>query len=253
MAMGAVLHRTGRINGSDLGGLYKTMPITAGLCLVGAVSISAFPPFSGFVSKSMVMAAALEEGYPWIWVALLFASAGVFHHAGIKIPFFAHDSGIRASEPPRNMLIAMALAAALCVFNGSYPWLLYSLLPFPVEYVPYDSTHVIAQLQLLFFSALAFTWLKLSGLYPPELPSLNIDAEWSYRWLLPRTARGAVSLFAPLDRALRQGAARRFGQLVDGLFRHHGPQGALARSWPTGSMVLWVAVLLAVYLVFYYA
>ncbi len=141
MTMGAVLHMTGRIKGSDLGGLYKTMPITTGFCIVGAASISAFPLFSGFVSKSMVMTAALEEGYHWVWIALLFASAGVFHHAGIKIPFFAFyakDSGIRVSEPPLNMLIAMGLAAVLCVFIGSYPWLLYSLLPFPVDYQPYD-------------------------------------------------------------------------------------------------------------------
>ena len=89
MSMGAVLMRTGRINGSELGGLYKSMPITATLCIVGAASISAFPLFSGFVSKSMVMSAALSENYPWIWLGLLFASAGVFHHAGIKIPFFA--------------------------------------------------------------------------------------------------------------------------------------------------------------------
>ena len=105
MTMGAVLFRTGKINGSELGGLYKSMPYTTGFCIVGAASISAFPLFSGFVSKSMVMAAALEEGYPVVWLALLFASAGVFHHAGIKIPFFAffsHDSGIRTQEAPNH-------------------------------------------------------------------------------------------------------------------------------------------------------
>jgi multicomponent Na+:H+ antiporter subunit D len=32
----------------------------------------------------------------------------------------------------------------------------------------------------------------------------------------------------------------------------HGPQGILARTWPTGSMILWVAVLLAAFLVFYF-
>jgi multicomponent Na+:H+ antiporter subunit D len=68
MTMGAVLHMTGRMNGSDLGGLYKTMPKTTVLCIVGAASISAFPLFSGFVSKSMVMSAALENGYDWIWL-----------------------------------------------------------------------------------------------------------------------------------------------------------------------------------------
>ena len=110
MSMGAVLYRTGKINGSDLGGLYKSMPWTCGFCIVGASSISAFPLFSGFISKSMIMQAAANEGHLAIWLMVLFASAGVFHHAGIKIPFFAffsHDSGIRCEEAPRNMLWAM--------------------------------------------------------------------------------------------------------------------------------------------------
>jgi len=185
MSMGAVLFRTGKINGSDLGGLYKSMPVTAGFCIVGASSISAFPLFSGFVSKSMVMVALAEHHHDVQWFLLLFASAGVFHHAGIKIPFFAffaHDSGIRCKEAPLNMLIAMAIAAAFCIFNGTFPFVfLYPLLPFPVDYAPYTVTHVITQSQLLFWSAMAFTTLKLTGLYPPELRSVNVDAEWSYR------------------------------------------------------------------------
>ncbi len=184
MAMGAVLYRTGRMNGSDLGGLYRSMPFTTTFCIVGAASISAFPLFSGFVSKSMVMSAAIYEGYHIVWIALLFASAGVFHHAGIKIPFFAffaHDSGIRCKEAPTSMLIAMGISAVLCIGIGSFPNLLYSVLPFDVDYSPYDTSHVLAQIQLLLFSALAFVWLKLSGIYPPELRGTNIDAEWVYR------------------------------------------------------------------------
>ncbi|MFT4676901.1 MAG: multicomponent Na+:H+ antiporter subunit D [Patiriisocius sp.] len=189
MAMGAVLTMTGRINGSDLGGLYKTMPKTTVLCIVGAASISAFPLFSGFVSKSMIMSAAIKEGYDFIWLALLFASAGVFHHAGIKIPyfaFFAHDQGLRAADPPRGMLLAMTLSATLCIAIGVYPAALYSALPFSIEYTPYDTTHVLAQTQILFYSALAFVWLNLMKLYPPELPSTNLDFEWIYRKFLPR-------------------------------------------------------------------
>jgi len=124
MAMGAVLYRVGHTNGSDLGGLYKSMPKTTVFCIVGALSISAFPLFSGFVSKSMVMTAMMQEGYGYLWLLMLFASAGVFHHAGIKIPyfaFFAHDSGLRPKEAPTNMLIAMALAAILCIFIGTQP------------------------------------------------------------------------------------------------------------------------------------
>lgn len=255
MAMGAVSHMTGRINGSDLGGLYKSMPITAGFCIVGAASISAFPLFSGFVSKSMVMVAALDQGHTGVWLMLLFASAGVFHHAGIKIPFFAffsHDAGIRTTEPPLNMLVAMALAAFLCVFIGTYPWLLYEALPFPLDYKPFDGTHVLAQLQLLFFSAAAFTWLKLSGVYPPELRSTNLDAEWIYRKPAPRAIRSVGARIQPFDAAVRAGILRRWSGVVGALSRHHGPQGILARTWPTGSMVLWVAVLLGASLVLYY-
>lgn len=251
MSMGAVLYRTKNINGSDLGGLYKTMPKTATLCIVGAASISAFPLFSGFVSKSMVMSALLLEGYHGIWVMLLFASAGVFHHAGIKIPyfaFFAHDSGIRTSEAPANMLLAMSLAAALCVFIGSQPQFLYGLLPWEMDYWPYDATHVLAQLQLLFFSALAFVWLNKQGLYPPELHSVNLDAEWFYRKALPRGAGliyGTMQSLAGGTTALLKNSLR---ETREGFGRSRWAPYHLSASWPTGSMVLWIAVLLGVYL-----
>jgi multicomponent Na+:H+ antiporter subunit D len=137
MTMGAVLHRVGHVNGSNLGGLYKTMPKTTLFCIVGAASISAFPLFSGFVSKSMVMAAMIEAGHEYLWLMLLFASAGVFHHAGIKIPFFAffaHDSGLRPKEAPTNMLVAMGIASFICILIGTYPEVLYQMLPWENDF-----------------------------------------------------------------------------------------------------------------------
>ena len=244
MSMGAVLHQTGRIDGSELGGLYKSMPQTTALCIVGAASISAFPLFSGFVSKSMVMAAAAEEGRWIVWILLLFASAGVFHHAGIKIPyfaFFAHDSGIRTREPPLNMRLAMALAAALCVAIGCHPAWLYALLPYPADYAPYTGSHVLAQVQLLFFSALAFVWLNLAGLYPPELRSVNLDADWLYRRLLPRLVRRA-------EAAVTAAAARLRAILptVPSL------AFSLPRPFSPGTAALSLLLLLAACLLFYY-
>ncbi len=256
MSMGAVLYRTGKINGSELGGLYKSMPKTTVLCMIGAASISAFPLFSGFVSKSMVMSAALKEGYGWVWLVLLFASAGVFHHAGIKIPFFAffaHDSGIRCKEAPRNMLIAMGIAAGFCMFNGMFPnALLYRLLPYEVDYIPYTSTHVISQLQLLLFSALCFTWLKLSGLYPPELRSVNLDSDWIYRRWLPDLAGVATRIGTSVRDSAAGLAERALRGTLSGVYRHHGPEGVLARSWATGSSVIWVCILLLLCLIVYY-
>ncbi len=256
MTMGSVLHMTGRMNGSDLGGLYKSMPMTTVFCIVGAASISAFPLFSGFVSKSMVMVAALEEGHGVVWLMLLFASAGVFHHAGIKIPyfaFFAHDAGIRTGEPPLNMRAAMALAAVLCVAIGSYPAPLYALLPFPVDYEPFTVSHVLSQVQLLFFGALAFVWLNLTGLYPPELRSINIDAEWFYRRLAPRLALSIGAMIANADRALRREFLDGLDNAIETVRRYCGPEGYLARTRSTGSATLWVAILLGATLIIYYA
>lgn len=254
MSMGAVLYRTGKINGSELGGLYKSMPKTTVLCIVGAASISAFPLFSGFVSKSMVMSAALANDFHIVWLLLLFASAGVFHHAGIKIPyfaFFAHDAGIRTQEAPTNMLVAMSLAAALCITIGVFPDFLYRLLPYDTGYNPYDATHVLAQTQLLFFSALAFVWLNLRGMYPPELPSTNLDADWLYRRLAPSAINRVASAIARWDTEMRVSGRLALVRAAQVVNRHHSPGGFLARTWSTGSAVFWVVAILAVYLLLF--
>jgi multicomponent Na+:H+ antiporter subunit D len=152
--------------------------------MVGAASISAFPLFSGFVSKSLTVAAVAESHHVIVWFMLLFASAGVFHHAGIKVPFFiffGHDAGIRSKEPPINMRVAMGIAAFICIFLGVYPAPLYHILPYPVDFVPYTAFHVVGMLQLLMFGALAFTMLILSGFYPPEQRALNLDIDWFVR------------------------------------------------------------------------
>ncbi|MCP5449470.1 MAG: Na(+)/H(+) antiporter subunit D [Gammaproteobacteria bacterium] len=255
MSMGAVLLRAGTVNGSELGGLYKSMPLTAGLCMVGAASISAFPLFSAFATKSLILEAAAREGHWVSFLFLLFASAGVFHHAGIKIPFFAffaHDSGIRCEEAPRNMLVAMGLAAALCVGIGVFPEALYAILPYPIAFDPYTTTHVVTQLQLLAWSALAFSVLVRTGIYPPELRSVNLDFDWGYRKLMPVVATGVWGAVSRGWEAFNTAVEHLVKRLIAGLARHHGQYGVLATTWPTGSMVLWAVVLLGACLIFYY-
>ncbi len=252
MSMGAVLFRTGEMRGSELGGLARSMPRTTGLCIIGAASISAFPLFSGFVSKSMVMAALLIEHHEMVWLAMLFASAGVFHHAGIKIPyfaFFAHDSGKRPQEAPAHMLVAMSIAAVLCIFIGCYPWLLYSYLPFPVDYIPFDIPHVVEQTQLLFFSALAFVWLQLKGLYPPELKSTNLDSEWLYRKLWP----GLYGRITVVASRLNQGLMTMLTGMTVAMTPVARKQSYdLLMPWSVQRMVLIASALLAIVLLLFY-
>jgi len=184
MSVGAVMFQTGKSKCTDLGGLYRTMPLTTVFCIIGAASISGFPLFSGFISKSMILGASTQEGMGVLWLVLVFATAGVLHHAGIKIPyhaFFAHDSGIRTKEPPLNMLLAMGIAAFLCVFIGIFPSALYSILPYPVDFQPYTAAHVLDTFQLLSFAGFAFCLLILAGLHPVEWRVILLDADWFYR------------------------------------------------------------------------
>lgn len=257
MSMGAVLHATGEMRGSELGGLYKRMPKTTFFAIVGAASISAFPLVSGFVTKSMIVSAVMAEGYYGVWLVLLFAAAGVFHHAGIKIPYFAfyaHDSKFihTAKEAPTNMLVAMGMSAVLCVAIGCFPQTFYSMLPWEMNYTPYDLTHILTQLQLLFFSALAFVWLQLANIYPPELKSVNIDAEWVYRKLFPKAIYNVSNVWRRFYSKVESNA----GSLVQfsegtavGVF---GAQGVLSKFRSLGGMVMWVAVLLSASLILYY-
>ena len=255
MSMGAVLYRTGTIKASELGGLYKSMPWTCVCCVIGAASISAIPLFNAYISKSMVMQGAANNGFVVIWLVLLFASAGVLHHAGIKIPyfsFFSHDAGIRCKEAPLNMRVAMTISAVLCIVIGSYPPLLYNLMPYPVEYEPYTGTHILLQLQLVFFAILAFVVLMLTGNHPPELPCVNLDTDWAYRRAFPAVVRGIVRVGGPLKEEFFNGSKALIRSAVSGIRVMHDTQGVWGRTWLTRSSVLVVMAFLAIYLVFYF-
>ena len=249
MSVGAVLFRTGTSKASELGGLYRTMPLTAVFCLVGAASISAFPLFSGFVTKSLILDQTAAQHYPLIWAVLVFASAGVLSHSGIKIPFFAffaHDSGMRPKEAPLHMLLAMGITAFLCIFIGVFPAPLYAILPYEVEYHPYTMGHVVGQMQLLCFALLAFGVLYRNGIHPPEIKAVNLDSDWTYRKAGPVVLRYLHAVW--------QASVAFLGGLISGwamdMFRRFqystGPEGRLAQSWPTGAMVIWIAILLGV-------
>jgi len=255
MSMGAVLHRVGTTKASELGGLYKSMPWTTGFCIIGAASISGFPLLSGFISKAMILTAAADGGYWITWSVLLFASAGVMEHSGIKIPFFAffaHDNGHRVREAPFNMLVAMAIASALCIYLGINPATLYAILPFPVDYAPYTFAHVITSLQLLVFAALAFAVLMRYGWYPDEKPSTNLDTDWIYRRLIPGVVSRFLASLAEARNELRRWRSALATYLLGRVFHYHGPRGILARTWAISGAALWVMVLLGGYLLVYY-
>ena len=265
MSMGAVLHRVGTTKATELGGLHKSMPWTTGFCLIGAGSISGFPLLSGFVSKSMIITAAGQEHHFWVWIVLLIASAGVMEHSGIKIPFFAffaHDSGKRVKEAPMNMLVAMGMAAMLCIGLGVFYPLLYGLLPtepmamhhgHEEPYKPYTVAHVITMLQLLMFAVLAFVVLMTTKLYPAEIRSTNLDTDWFYRKPLPWLIGGLGAGIAKLDKAIRAEFVDCGKSFIAKLSGGFGETGLMSRTWATNTMAFWAAMLLGIFLLIYYS
>jgi multicomponent Na+:H+ antiporter subunit D len=260
MSAGVVVYRTGRNKCSEVGGLFRTMPLTAVCGIVGALAISGFPLTSGFTTKTMISQAAADQSLVWVYFLLAAASAGVFLHAGIKFPwfvFFQRDSGLRPKDAPWNMAAAMVFFAALCVLFGVAPQLIYDYLPYPVDYEAYTAGKVIFYLQLLLFSGLAF-FLMLPLMRRTE--TISLDSDWVWRVALFRTATGSQKLLARLGSLLAEGTARlgqRLGELGRRLFGSRtmdGRQvhGVFARAWPIGTTALWIAVLLTAYVFFYY-
>ncbi|WP_034388012.1 Na(+)/H(+) antiporter subunit D [Hellea balneolensis] len=263
MSIGAVMYRVGTAKASELGGLFRSMPITAVFCLIGAGSIAAFPLLAAFVTKAMIISAVIYEAAynPGLYVIaamLLFASAGVMEHSGIKVPyftFFSHDSGRRVKEAPWNMLVAMGLAALLCIVLA-FPWggyqILYSLMPYEPNYQPYTVDHVVFQLQLLFAAISAFCVLKKFKLYPAEKRGEILDFDWTYRklglgimqWIGAMWTRLSVQTKRLRERAI-ESAGRR-------LFQVFSPAGAMSESAPSGLAAVLTAAMLIIVLIFVY-
>jgi multicomponent Na+:H+ antiporter subunit D len=181
MGTGVVLEATGRSKLTELGGLSRQLKITLILYMIAAFSISGFPLFNGFISKSMVIAAAEESHRIWAMFLMLLASVGTFLSVGLKLPYFTwggEDKGLKIKKIPLNMHLSMALVAFFCLLHGVKPGLLYQLLPYPVHFQPYSTTHLVETIQILSFTLLAF-WLFRKKLAPH--PEVVLDVDWFYR------------------------------------------------------------------------
>lgn len=186
MGVGAVVYSCGTAKLTELGGLYKKMPWAFLFTLVGGLSISAFPLFSGFVSKSMIVAGAYKSHLLWVGFALTMASAGTFMYNGLRIPYFiwfgknncSKEVWVSAKDAPWNMNAAMVIAAIFCIFVGSYTPYLYGMLPYPVDYHPYTQYHLSESMQILLFAALGFYLFRRK--LTPE-PTISLDTDWFYR------------------------------------------------------------------------
>ncbi|MBC54140.1 MAG: Na(+)/H(+) antiporter subunit D [Gammaproteobacteria bacterium] len=249
MSAGVVVIQTGKRNLRDLGGLYRSMPVTAICGTIGALAMSAFPLTSGFVSGVMITESAASGEPAWPRYGLLAGMAGVFLFVGLKfawLVFFGKDEGLQAKDPAWNMQAAMIIFAAACVLLGISPGLWYQFLPYEVPYASYTVSHLLTQLVMLLLAGAVFfvcmSWLR-------RLSIRVIDTDFIYRRAGVQMWRSFVRLLVILSGVLHTRVLDPGKRLPQLWIRYHGPEGPLARTWPTGSMLLWVAVMLVVILI----
>jgi multicomponent Na+:H+ antiporter subunit D len=249
--------------------------------MIGGLSISAFPLFSGFVSKAMIVASGFEVHNYWAAFLLTLASAGTFLHTGLKVPYFiwfgknncSQETWDKAADPPWNMQLGMAIAAFLCILIGSYTPYLYQMLPYPqvaAGYHPYTAYHLSETLQILLFTAVGF-FLLIKKLAPE--PTISIDLDWFYRmggrgffWLAQKPIQWADSCVSegyryvgliPLMTTARFWSWfdwHAIDGVVDGVAKTVRGIGSLARRTQSGQLqynIFYAVSLVAVALVLY--
>ncbi len=206
MGTGAVLQATGRSKMTELGGLLPQLKWVFVLYMVAAFSISGAPLTNGFISKSMVIAAAGEAHHYAAVLLLLLASVGTFLSVGLKLPagtwFGAKPADITVQPLPRNMYVGMGITAFLCILYGVWPTLLYNQLPTPVDYAPYSIAHLVEIANILVLTFVAY-WIFRKKLAPHDAVALDVD--FLYRKPAPLvrtvTVMGTNRVFAGFERA----------------------------------------------------
>ncbi|MCL4430179.1 MAG: hydrogenase membrane subunit [Chloroflexi bacterium] len=145
MTSGSIVNATGTRNIEEMGGLIKRMPKTALLFLIGAVSISALPPFNGFVSELMIFQAFFQSAAlanPFLELILISSLAVFALTSALAAACFVKAFGItflalprseeakKAQESPKLMIIGPAILAALCVALGVFSLQIFGVLGF---------------------------------------------------------------------------------------------------------------------------
>jgi len=245
MALGAVLVQAGSVRASELGGLGRKMPWTAGFVVVGVLANSAMPGTGAFVSKKLLLGGIEYAGVGPVWYAalagvsalgVLYVGVRVLHEAFLRQP----EKPVEAEDASLPMRLAMGAIAAVLLIAGLFPWLTDVLRPMGSDYQPVKLTKILDQIQLLLFALMTYALLARRGLGLPRSGRRTLlDAEWVYRKLVPGLALRCAAVLGRLAEAM-SGITR--------IAERHPGNGwlaySLARSWPTGSMAFWTMVLL---------
>jgi NADH:ubiquinone oxidoreductase subunit 5 (subunit L)/multisubunit Na+/H+ antiporter MnhA subunit len=125
LCAGIVIHATHKRDVREMGGLIKTMPITAVAFLFCAFSVIGIPPFGGFFSKFLVIMGAVKAGQVGVAALALFTAVlTMFYLLKVFSQVFLGEAKVAAPEKTRSMVFVVALLAVLSLAAGllvSYP------------------------------------------------------------------------------------------------------------------------------------
>ena len=125
LCAGIVIHATHTRDIREMGGLIKTMPVTAVAYLLCAFSVIGVPPFGGFFSKFLVITAAIQAGHPWLAATALFTAVlTLYYLLRVFGMVFLGDLKHPAPESTKSMVYVVAALAFLSLAAGvlvAYP------------------------------------------------------------------------------------------------------------------------------------
>ncbi len=146
LTSGSVVHATHTRDIEHMGGLAHRMPYTSALFFVGAVSISALPPFNGFASELMIFTAFFSSvaAVDPLLKVLLFISLALFAlTSALSMACFVKAFGSiflalprsaeseKAHEVPKMMLIGPGILAAACILLGIFSYQIFAFAGYP--------------------------------------------------------------------------------------------------------------------------
>lgn len=238
LGAGVILQQTRQHDLEHLGGLMRRLPVTATCFLIGCISISALPPFNGFVSEWLTFQAALQGTIlsNRILAALIPVAAAVLALTGaLAAACFVKVFGIcflgqarsaactTAIETASGPKIAQALLALLCLLFGILPtWTIARLEGITEIFFPGGSSETTAH-----------GWLWVTPISPETasygapMVLLGIGCAWLlvWLWLHPRRNRNPVRTgpawdcgFGPLNPRM-QYTATSFSMPIRRIFR----------------------------------
>ena len=105
----------------------RRSPLLAFLMLIGILSLAGIPPFSGFVGKLLVFAAAIENGLSWlVFIAIINTFVALFYYLNIlKVIYLYRSEGEgKVLEPSAIGVAALSLCVLGIMVMGVFiaPW-----------------------------------------------------------------------------------------------------------------------------------